>query len=576
MFVLLMGLFAAIQMSISASASTQQPEASSADLTKKGFEYLTNWQCDKAILCFTPVFISQAKDISNNEKRKPAARLIGLIGRAFQIDENDLAAEQCFYFASLLDPDNKVYPAIRADILARCGRIDESDRILKSLHAQPGDKLIVTTVLASKLNREMNSGPAIKLLNQALATASDTDNLSGAYLSLARGLARVGITSEAHKYFKLAAENSKSPYLSKLYSGLAAQSLFDAAAAKQCFEEAGKILPNDPGWLNCLASSPILSDDEKLQVKKRAANCPRLSTDALVGYARRLSMRKRNAEALACADYLQKLRPFSFEHHLMRAKILQSTGAVEAAEKEYRAALSAQPDSANLYLEVAQFYVENKNFEDAEKTYFAGVKCCPSAEFLWSSLAVLRLKEGRLDDAKKCAQHALQLLPAKADRLNVLQQNEFARMHAILGNYDYKANNIDASFDHAKIFNQFKLIPKLPPILRIMEVRPDRLQFAPGPNAPAVKHIALADMLDEMRQLKDAIKEYRLALKEDPDSVDTHTFLLNVLWEDNQWLEAAQEDWSLSNKLVFQLPTRIEEIKKLFEQKPDEKQKYSP
>jgi len=79
-----------------------------------------------------------------------------------------------------------------------------------------------------------------------------------------------------------------------------------------------------------------------------------------------------------------------------------------------------------------------------------------------------------------------------------------------------------------------------------------------------------------MRQLKDTINEYRLALKEDPDSVDTHTFLLNALWEDNQWLAAAQEDWSLSNKLVFQLPSRIEEIKKLFEQKPDEKQKYSP
>jgi predicted Zn-dependent protease len=575
--VALVCLLAITQPVLKVSAVTQQPVVTGSALTKKGFDYLLNLQSDQAILALTPVLIAKARNITNGDDKKAVALLFGLIGRGFQIDENDLAGEQCLYFACLLDPGNKVYQAIRADILARCGRVDESDQLLKNLHPQAGDKLILTSVIATKLNREMNSGPAVKMLTDAIATTRDTDNLTGGYLALARALARVGFTSQSHKYFKLASEKSNSPYLSKIYLGLAAQSLFDAREAKKDFEEAGKILPDDPTWLNCLSGNPILNEDEKLRIKKQASNCRRFSTDALVGYSRRLSTRNRTHEALACADQIQHMRPYAFDSHYLRAKILQSNShTAPTAEGEYQAASKALPDAANLYCEFAQFYVETKKLDQAEQTYLAGTKRCPEAESIWSGLAILSVKQARWDNARKSAEHALTLLPAKVDQLNIVQQNEFARMHAVLGVYDYNADKIDQAFEQAKIFNQFKLLPKLPPILKVMEVRPDRLKFDPGPNQQAVRHVALADMLYEMRQLKGAVKEYRLALKEDPDSVDTHTYLLNALWEDNQWVEAAQEDWSLSNKLVLQLPARAEEVKKLFEQKPDEKQKYAP
>ncbi len=57
-------------------------------------------------------------------------------------------------------------------------------------------------------------------------------------------------------------------------------------------------------------------------------------------------------------------------------------------------------------------------------------------------------------------------------------------------------------------------------------------------------------MLLETRHLKEAVAEYAKAVELNPSDVDLHSYYLNALVENNNWVEAAKEDVVLSSKIV--------------------------
>jgi protein involved in temperature-dependent protein secretion len=85
-----------------------------------------------------------------------------------------------------------------------------------------------------------------------------------------------------------------------------------------------------------------------------------------------------------------------------------------------------------------------------------------------------------------------------------------------------------------------------------MILRPNRLSFTSNSKKEieALNHTAVADMLMETRQLKDVVAEYAKAVELNPSDVDLHSYYLNALVENNNWVEAAKEDVIISNKLV--------------------------
>ena len=449
-------------------------------LTKDGFDELKTYQCDKAIAYFARALANNQTGLSTKQGQRRVAQLLALIGTAFRFDENEVAVVQAMRFATTLNPDNKVYRAILAECLVRCSRLDESKELINGLNPNPDDSVIVQIAPVSRLIRQLDLSSAANTLNKVLATTHDTTTVSRCYLALAKTYAKQGLTTKAGSYFKLAAEHVASPYLASIYRGYTQQAKLDAEAASQCFKEAGKILPAESGLAKCPIRllSKSITDDDRLRLRKQAVGCSRLSTLSLIGLAHLLKEKRDLKAALSCADYAEKLRPWSADVYALRARLLNCEPGSEAkAVSNFNIAITKQPDNANFYGQFAQYLLDNNKLGDAARIYWQGIKHCPRAENLWSGLSKISSKLGKWDDAKLYSGHALDCMPPNTDELNMLVQNEYARMHATCGTCDYKNKNLDASFEHAKAFNRYKFSPKLPPILTLMQMRPGPSRF---------------------------------------------------------------------------------------------------
>jgi tetratricopeptide (TPR) repeat protein len=538
----------------------------------QGFQYLSDLHIDKAIAVFADLLANNCKFENDLNRRKATAQLYALIGQALMFDENERSAEQCFYIATLLDPTNKLYKACRADCLNRLWRIPEAEKIIDKLDPKPGDSLRIYEVAASPALRRMDYAKAIHILENGLTTSGGGSVRAHSYTILARANLREGQSGAASTYYSKAANSTQSPYLAKVFSALAKLCEEKRDEAKALYEEAGKINPEDPGWLYGLsiASNKDSPKRESIDSIEKAAQCQRFSVLILVKLALHLDGLKQTQEAHKCLDYTLKVRPWSLDPHLTKGILYRNAHDYASAEKEFRSCIGLDPYAPQAYTELASMDTDNGKKDEAIKVYEEGTKTSPSSS-IFLPYGMLMLGNGAFDKAQPLFEKAISHC-FDPDHGNVLVKNDFAKAHAGLGTCLYKKKDIPGALKEAKQFNKYKFVPVLSALLSLIKLRPGRIDFdAIGsdrtPELIAAEHVALADMLFETRQIADSVSEYRLAIANSPSDVDLHSYLMAALSEQNDWLGTAREDLDYSRQLVNKVPNQVDKFIKNIQHK---------
>jgi tetratricopeptide (TPR) repeat protein len=547
------------------------PPEQNTSLFKRGFEHLSQFESDKAILCLAPLCIKYGGDLADSKRRQRCAQVLALIARAFQFDENDVAAEQSYQLSHILSPENKATTAQLAYMLSRVGRWGEAKTLFASVSQEATTNLEIALCLSGYFYRMSDDKTAEFMIRRALPHDKTKSRLAGAYWCLSGFQVRQKQLKPAAEYLSQAAACTTSPYLKKLF--LARRLLYeqDTANGEELCREAGQILPEDPSWLTGLANlggfaKPAPDQDVIFQERLAAVKCRRFSSMALNLLAGHLNWQKRQTEALQCLDYIKTLRPTAYEPYLWSVPLYQEPNDSARLEKELNTCLAFNPYCASAWVELADHVAKTKSSKDAVEVLEKGVSNCPNSPLLWTALGKTLFLSKRWPEAHQAYTKALALMPIPTDlnSLNIVAKKELADIYANVGTCDYKAKRLKEATKAAMIFNQCKFTIHLPGALALLRIRPDRLDFADKKASSELEHEALADMLYEGQELEDSVKEYRLALAEDPDNLELHTFLFFVLRETDDWRGTMSEDLNLSNKLITKFPNELgEALKKI-------------
>ena len=256
-------------------------------------------------------------------------------------------------------------------------------------------------------------------------------------------------------------------------------------------------------------------------------------------------------DADKCLERLKSLKFWSWHPYLATGRLVRSRGDNVGARKELEQAQRINPRSGSIALEIASAYHCEGKLPQALDVCRKKLVDCPHFSQLWIMRGRTALEMKLFPEAKSSFDEALRLIP-KASSLNVVWKNEAAASHAGLGTIAYLTGDKETAIKEACLFNELKFVPILPGWLTLINIRPGRLNFSTNSKkeVEAINHTALADMLLETRQIKDVVAEYAKAVELNPSDVDLHSYYLNALVENNNWVEAAKEDIVLSSKIV--------------------------
>ena len=376
----------------------------------------------------------------------------------------------------------------------------------------------------------------------------------------------MGQAEQTHDYCRRAAKVTTSKYLSNLYMA----STFDNAANTECekfIKAAGACVPNDPLWHGRLARyyDNLKQPEHALDEHLLAMQGPRVCSSCFENAAEFLNRQNRMQDALACMNYFEKLRPWSGRPRIGRASIYVAHKEWDKAELELKNGLALNPYNLSANHHLFECYQSQSKLKEERQTLLDDVKYSPQDIRAWRWLGDMDLKIGNRESASKYYQHLFALTNSGA--YNILLKDDIAIAHANVGSMAYEKQDFSKAADEAALFNRLKFIPKSPPYLSWVHIRPDHLE--PGKTKlerEVINHVLLADMLRESGHLDQCISEYRLALKLSPADTDLHSYLLDALTEKGDWLGAAQEDFAISNAMVSRIPA---EVKKMVGKKPN-------
>ncbi|CAM6003837.1 unnamed protein product [Sphagnum balticum] len=529
-----------------------------------GFKYLSDFKPGKAILCFSKELLNSNNSLTNPYDRQRLSNIYSLIGRAFSFDENDEAAIGALSIAVQLNSKNIVAKAFLADILDRLGRTAQSDKLFEELDALPDDNVTVEVVKAGRLGRHLEYKKQELYLKHCIASTT-SGTTSALYSVLGRTMLREGFSKDAADTLLTASKKTTSPYVAKLLEALSAQCNLKNAEAERLYREAGQINPDDPSWMAGVANA-LEKQNKKgdgLRMRAKSILCPRNSSFALSQYAFALNAAKRKSDGIRCLDRIAQTRPSWPEIYFLKGLFYTTDKDYKEAEEAFKKNLSLNDSSGITYLELAKIYEATGQTKLAEVAYTEGLKRFPTFSQFSSGLGFLQVNARNWEKALPFLRRAQAASP-KEDwpHMNIVYLNNLAHIEAGIGVCDYNLKRMPETIEMAKLYNQHKFVPELKGILGMIHLRPGRIDFNDKTMLSANTHIALADMLMEFHDLNGAIKEARLAVAEAPENLDFHSFLLYALSENNQWAEAAQEDMSLSNQIVNQLPKRAQDATK--------------
>lgn len=522
---------------------------------EQGIHELDMFRPDTAIRDFSRAYFS-AKTASKATKSK----IFLLIGRSFQFDDNEKAASQAFSIAHELNPDDQVTTAYLAYSLARSGHKKEAAPYFELLKAQKNKARTTIEILALEAAKTSDPESGKKYLDSALKEPGGDRDPYVHYI-YAKFLSKLGHTEQSRQEFSKAAETMPNAYIKTLLGATLARIDGDPKKQMACLKEAGKLLPKDPGWHFELADCYAAQGNKRDALEQyNLAMQGRFSGRAYARTVNFLREEHRYKDAINVARHLIAMKPWSSDAHQTLASLYFSEKDYPNAEREAKKAIELDKYNENSYVELAHQYSEQGQTALARDAYKAGLVYSPKSMGLLRRLGDTEAKLNNEPAARACYQKIIDNLPNPKD-VNVLFQHEYALAQAKLGSRYYAENQLDKASAAAQSFNKFKFVPKLPPLLTLLHLRPGHIEA--GKTALETEynnHILLADMLREGGHLDDCIAEYRKAETLNPDEVDLHSYLLNALDEKGDILNAARENMILSSKLVNRVPVEVRKL----------------
>lgn len=520
----------------------------------KALLYLQKYRPDLAISVYTRALVKAAKaDLTKKKNREKVARLLTLIGRSFKLDENELVACSLYRTARKFDPEDTTNKAFLLESLIPSAQFAEATKLSKELDAVKGDNATILRALANQAMIVEDYDACYAYLERARKDKKDTHSYITPRL-IGQCRIRQGIEAQVADLFHESGKLAESPYEQELAYGGSLLASGKFAEADEHFQRASRMLPEDIAWQSgraqALCGMPNQQDAAFAQaiasVQKR-----RLTNRSMTLLANSLQGHGQPKDADKCIARLKALKPWSWHPYLAAARMVRCRGDNPGARKELAVAQRLNPRSGAIALEIAASYQCEGNLGEAILVCKKKLEDNPRFIQLWIKRGALALAMKDYAEAKASYEQALKLIP-KESTLNVYWKNEAASAHAGLGTLAYMSGDKETATKEARQFNELKFIPQLPAWLTIMILRPNRLSFTSNSKKEieALNHTAVADMLMETRQLKDVVAEYAKAVELNPSDVDLHSYYLNALVENNNWVEAAKEDVIISNKLV--------------------------
>ena len=521
----------------------------------KGLLYLDKYRPDLAIGIYARSLIKASKaDLAKKENRQKVARLLTLIGRSFKQDENDMVACALYRTARKFDPDDTTNKAFLLESLIPTAQFEEAAKLSTELGAIKGDDPTILRALANQALFLENHDACNAYLDRALKVKADPLRYL-TYRLIAQCRIRQGIEDQVSALFLESAKAAPSPYEQELAYGSSYLAASKPIDAEEHFQRASRMLPDDVAWQSGRAQALCLMQHRQNEAFDEAiasVQKMRLTNRSMTLLANSLQGHNQPKDADKRLARLKSLKPWSWHPYLAAGRMVRSRGDNAGARKELAEAQRINPKSGATALEIAASYQCEGNLKEAMAVCKKKNEDCPKYIQLWIKRGTLGLQMKDFVDSKASYEHALSLIP-KEKSLNVVWKNEAATSHAGLGTLAYLSGDRETAIKEARQFNELKFIPLLPAWLTVMVLRPNRINFKPTNSkkeTEASDRTALADMLLETRQLKECVAEYSKAVELNPSDVDLHSYYLNALVENNNWVEAAKEDVVLSSKIV--------------------------
>jgi tetratricopeptide (TPR) repeat protein len=250
----------------------------------------------------------------------------------------------------------------------------------------------------------------------------------------------------------------------------------------------------------------------------------------------------------------------------LQASILQAQNRTAEARQNLEKALLLGPHVSACYIQLATLLWKENEKKAAVDTLERCVKIMPECSAAWQQLAEYYMDTKEFRAAEHAINAALAGMPPLQERhrLNLVASNQMALLSAGLGGISYRNNELAKALRQAELFNQLKFIPDLPDYLKVIKLRPGRIQPDKllAKEREAAQHAELADMLFQTRQMADCIKEYKKAIELDPDDLDLQEYLFNATADSGNWMDSIGQDWTLSNKLISKGVKALSEMNK--------------
>jgi tetratricopeptide (TPR) repeat protein len=564
------------------SAAAQSPAPG--DRLAGAFKNLHQLRPDLAICRFTPLLVQSTKrGLKERGNAQLTARYLVLIARAFAFDQNYETSVKALSLAHALDPINQFATIYLADNLARVGRDKEARTLFEAVRKMAPENAIADTYLSVDALRSGDTRQAVEMGQQALKHKPGNGNWLQHQI-LGRAYAQRGFSDKGVNEYKQAIEQAPTAYYANLLTATVCawekkNNFADTSKQEVVLRAAGAVASEDPLWLAILGglysqrSDPFWAstlgneksnDKEARHCLQASVDCKRLEFKAFSTFVNYLIARKHLDSAWKCSQYVTNLMPNSYECCLLQGRVLTNQQKTAQARACFEKAVLLAPHVLRTHLELSDFLWRNNEHKAALAAMQNCADLLPSAPTSWSRLGEYHLQNGDWDKCKECFDKALQLLPPPSNELNLVAADELARVHAGLGVLAYHKSDRTQALKEAELWNKYKFVPELPVFLSIMKLRPGHIDMTKlmKTEKDAMQHAELADMLYQERQLQDCINEYGSALKLSPDDVYLHEYLFNVLTETGNWMGAANEDWTLSNKLISKIPHAIGDMQK--------------
>lgn len=289
----------------------------------------------------------------------------------------------------LATPDVHHHLAVALNKLGRC---EEAESIVqKALDVQPNASAY-WTVLGQAQLKLRKAAEAETSLKKAIELGSRSANV---YYALGNACAQQGKTEEAARYRKVFQEMKGSESLEKTerYEVLSTADALRTALTIYC--EAAAVERAE----NSLESERLLM---------RAVALDPTNPTPCIMLADIYESAGKLAEARAVRERLIQLQPMQLIHYLMYAKLSAQLNDPQTAEATLKLALAMQPGSLEMYVALAEFYLEQGKPKLARWYAQEVIKSQPSAEG-YRFLAAACEAAGDQDDARAAR--------AKADSL---------------------------------------------------------------------------------------------------------------------------------------------------------------